>query len=400
MLNPADSVFPTVRKLKKLKNSPIKFIKDSKAYLGAKRTAYATWAKFGSFALVLSASLLVVIYYAFMASPRYVSEAVFIIEQSKNNNVNIGSLAAFASASPTSKDAHIVKEFIGSRSLAEKLDKTLHIKSHYESSRWDWISRLHTEATAEEFILYYRDYIQVSYDEISGMLHLSVQSYEPEFSRNIAAEIIRQSEKFINQLGRKMANEQLEYARSEVNRTHSVFRKQQTELVKFQDENNLFNLEQQGGALVGAVNSLEANIVEQETELKALLIYMQEDASEVTSKRNQLLAMKKQLEHEKSRLANKDNESSLNNISSAYQETILNTELAKQLYANALAGLENVRSDAYQKLKHLLIIQSPFVAEEAEYPRRLYNIFTWFFSLITLYLLGRLIFAIVKEHAE
>ena len=126
---------------------------------------------------------------------------------------------------------------------------------------------------------------------------------------------------------------------------------------------------------------------------------MREDAAEVKAKKIRIDSLERQLAEEKNRLTNQDKQS-LNKINLDFQEIKLNAELASDLYKSSLAGLEVVRSEAYRKLKHLLVIEHPALAEEDRYPRRIYNIVTWFVCLVLLYLIARLVLAIVKEHKE
>ncbi|MEP1449251.1 MAG: lipopolysaccharide biosynthesis protein [Paraglaciecola sp.] len=393
------SLSNTQRKLRKLRTRPVLFVKDSRPYLKAIKTAYATWARLGSFLLVLLTSLLVVIYYGLVASPRYVSQVIFVVEQANGQEVTLGGLASLGATSLSSKDAYIIMAFIKSRELSERLDTKLQLQKHYALSQWDWFSRLNQNATAEDYLAFYQAHTTVSYDELAGILTLEVQTFSPEYSQKIAQQILTESEVFINQLGVKMVNNQMDFAKLEVSRAHDAFLQQQTALVRFQDTNKLFNPEQQSGALLEVINQLESSLVVLESELKILLTYMHQSAPEVITKQNNIKALKAQLLEEQARLTTGD-ASSLNKINSAFQEIKLNTELALQLYKNSLAGLEATRVEAYQKLKHLLIIQSAKIAHEASYPRRIYSIFTWFVSLLIMYLVAKLIVAIIKEHAE
>lgn len=398
MLKTTKPLSPIVRKIRKLKKTPVKFVKESKAYTGTAKTAYATWGRFGSFFFVLVASIIIIGYYTVVASPRYVSNTLFVVEQAQNSSVNLSGLASLGAASPSSKDAYIIKSFIESSELAEKLNEKLQLKAHYESSDWDRFSRLKENSTAEEYNTFYQNHLNVSFDELSGILHIEIQTFTAAYSQEVAQFILKSSEDFINQLSTKMVNAQLNYAKAEVARAHKALVIEQNKLVSFQDDNRLFNPEQSGGALLAAVNELEAAIIQRESELKVLLGFMQASASEVVSKQNEIQALKAQLKEEKLRLTSKDSDS-LNKINTAYQEVKFNTDFALQLYKSSLASLETVRADAYQNLKHLLLVQSPKLAEEEQYPRRIYSILTWFISLLLIYLLGRLIVAIIKEHS-
>lgn len=390
---------PTQRKLRKLKKAPMQFVKDSSAFGKAQQGIDYTWAKFGSFALVLLASALIVFYYTIWASPRYVSEAQFVVKQAGGNELPIAGLAALGSASPSMRDALILQKYIKSRAMAVALDEAVSLKAHFERSDWDAFSKLSSGSTTEEYVAFYQDHISVLHDELSDILYVEVQTFNAEYSLEVANALLSISEDFINNLGSKMVQEQMGYAQKEVERSYKVLRDQQSSLVSFQDKFKLYNPEQQGGALVGAINELESEIIRQQTELKSLLAFMREDAPEVKAKQIRIDALEQQLVEEKARLTNQDQQS-LNKINVGFQEIKLNTELASDLYKSSLAGLEQVRTEAYRKLKHLLVVEAPSLAEQDKYPRRIYSIFTWFISLILIYLIGRLIWAIVKEHKE
>ena len=387
------------RKVRKLKRNPRQFVVDSRAYATTRKAAYLAWAKLGSFALVLLLSLLVVFYYTLWASPRYVSEAQFVVKQAGSNELPMAGLAALGSVSSSMRDALVLQKYIESSAMAKALDEAVSLKAHYERSDWDVFSRLGAESTLEDYVKFYQQHISVMHDELSDVLYVEVQTFDAEYSLQVANALMSISEAFINNIGSKMAQEQMAYAQKEVERSYNVLREQQSSLIHFQDKFKLYNPEQQGGALVGAINELEGEIIRQQTEMKSLLAFMRDDAPEVKAKRIRIKALEQQLSEEKSKLTNEDKKS-LNKINVDFQEIKLNTELASDLYKSSLAGLEQVRSEAYRKLKHLLIVEAPSLAEEDKYPRRLYSIFTWFVSLILIYLIGRLIYSIVKEHKE
>lgn len=399
MSQPAKNVSTVSRKMKKFKRDPVQFFTDSKAYVNTQKAAYLAWAKLGSFALVLLASVLVIAYYSVIASPRYVSEAQFMVKQADSSGLALSGLASLGSLSPSMRDALVLKKYIESREMAEALNSSVSLKAHYEKNSVDFISRLAENSTIEEYVAYYQNHVTVQHDEMSDTLYVEIQTFDPKYSLTVAEQVLTISEKFINSLGDKMAQEQVSYAQNEVTRAYAMLKSNQKELVEFQDKFKLYNPEQQGGALLAAINQLEGDLITQQTELKSLLTFMRDDAAEVQAKKNRISALQDQLKEEKGRLTSQD-EQSLNKINVNFQEIRLNAELASDLYATSLASLESVRSEAYKKLKHLLIVERPALAEEDKYPRRIYNIFTWFVVLVLVYLVGRLVFSIIKEHKE
>ena len=390
---------PLKRKLRKLKRDPKLFLVDSKAYVNTRKTLYLTRAKLGSFALVILASLLVVFYYTWGATPRYVSQVQFVVKQSSGSELPLAGLAAIGASSPSMRDAQILKQYIESPEMAIALDKAVGLKAHYESTQWDPISRLSAGSTQEEYVEYYLNHIKVSYDEMSEILKVEIQSFDPAYSLKLAKALISTSETFINQLGEGMAKQQLNYAKQEVDRAYQTLKAQQLKLVEFQDKFELYSPEAQSAALVTAINTLESEVISVETELKSLSAYMQPDAAEVKAKQFKLEALKEQLIQERAKLTNQDS-TSLNKVNVDFKEIELNTTLAADLYKSALTSLEMVRADAFKKLKHLLIVEQPRLAQEESYPKRLHSIFTWFAILLLTYFVGRLVLAIIRDHRD
>ncbi|WP_430459491.1 lipopolysaccharide biosynthesis protein [Thalassolituus sp. LLYu03] len=365
----------------------------------ARRGVAYAWARFGSFALVLVVSFFLIVYFGLVATPRYASEAQFVVKQSEGNEVALAGLASLGSVSTSMRDALIIKEYIESRDMAVALDEAVGLKAHYQTSDADFFSRLSMDATTEEYVDYYNNHLVIHHDETSDIVYVEVQAFTPEYALLLSEKLLEISEVFINDLGDKIAKEQMRYAEEEVQRTHGIMKDQQNKLLQFQDKNKLYSPEQEGSALLEAINSLQAEVIKADARLKELTAVMRDDAPEVRAQRNLINSLNQQLKEEKTRLTS-EGDNSLNKVNVDYQEIRLGAELVADLYKSSLASLESVRADAYRKLKHLLIVQHPSLAEEDKYPRRLYNIFTWFAVVLMIYLIGRLMLAIIKEHRD
>jgi capsular polysaccharide transport system permease protein len=383
------------RKIRKLKRDPKLFLVESKA----SQALYLAWAKLGAFMFVIAASLFVIVYYSVIASPRYVSQVQFVVKQASSGELPLAGLASFGATTPSMRDSLILKNYINSREMANALNDQLELQAHYENKQWDWFSRLVKNSSNEDFIEYFQEHIIVNYDEVSEVLRVEVQSYNPDYSLLLAQKLMQISDEFINNLGEGMANQQLDYAQKDVDRAFKKMNTLQQQMLNFQNTHELYSPEQQGAALLTVITSLEAQIISLETDVKSLTSYLHNDNAEVVAKQYQIDALKSQLAEEKSRLTS-TNSDSLNQINAGFQELKLNSELSVELYKSVLTSLEVVRAEAYKKLKYLLIVERPYLAEQAKYPKRLYSIITWFVVLLLIYGIGRLVFSIIKEHQE
>ncbi|TEW52316.1 lipopolysaccharide biosynthesis protein [Psychromonas algicola] len=356
-------------------------------------------AKIGSFALVLLASLLVIVYFTLIASPRYVSQVQFVVKQASSQSVQLGGLMALGGSSTSTRDALILQEYILSQEMAFALDNEIGLRAHYQQKSWDALSRLRENSSKEEYVTYYQDHVTVRYDELSEILLVEAESFDPEYALLLAQSLLDISKKLINGLGDDMAQQHMDYAKGEVQRAYNDLKKQQIKLINFQDKNSLFNPEMQSAALFSVINEIESSLIEKKTQLKSLQAYLRADAPEIKALGYEITALTSQLQEEKSRLTNQDKKS-LNKINFDFKELELNAVFAADLYKSALTSLEVTRAEAFENLKYLLVIVHPRLAEDQRYPERLYSIFTWFVVILLIYLVGRLILSVIKEHHD
>ena len=100
---------------------------------------------------MIAASLLIVIYFSLIASPRYVSQTQFVVKQADHNPIPLMGLAAITGSSVSMRDALILQEYIRSPEMALALDTRIALKQHYQAKTWDIISRLSSNSSKEEY---------------------------------------------------------------------------------------------------------------------------------------------------------------------------------------------------------------------------------------------------------
>tara|TARA_R110000868_G_scaffold52742_5_gene166192 strand:+ start:12412 stop:12792 length:381 start_codon:yes stop_codon:yes gene_type:complete len=126
---------------------------------------------------------------------------------------------------------------------------------------------------------------------------------------------------------------------------------------------------------------------------------MHDNTTEVLAQKNLLLALKSQLEEEKKKVTDSDS-NGLNRLTAEYQELSMAVEMTSDLYRSALVSLDSVRSQAVQKLKHLLIVENPGVTDEPRYPNKPHKLVTWLLVLILAFGLVSLAATVIREHKE
>lgn len=387
-----------MRKLHKLKTKPKHFLVDSSGF----RLAHHSWKqslKLGSFLWVIACFAIAVIYFGLIASDRYVSRAELVIKQADQIKMLPDALSMLGLGGSNHEDVLIIQDYLKSADLLNKLDKQLGLKAHYQSKKIDFFSRLPNNVSREEFLNYYREHLTLRLDEISGVLTIELQAFDPAYGQHVVSMMLRESEGFINKLGHQVALEQLAFVEKEVNRAYKRVQNEKAKVLEFQNTHNLISPESTSSARLSVVSQIEGELASHQAQLKQLQSYMKETAPAVVSMNARVDALTKQLAQEKSRLTGTDKDA-MNEITAQFMDVQTQATLAADLYKSGLISLEQARVEAYRKLKHLLVISQPSLAEEAEYPRRLYNLATIGVLLCLLYGLIVMGLATLREHQD
>ncbi|MGY3916067.1 sugar transporter [Aeromonas australiensis] len=387
-----------VRKLRKLSKEPKQFFIDSSGYQIAHRS-WQSSLKLGSFLWVVLCFAIATVYFGFMASDRYVSRAELIIKQADQIKMLPDALSMLGIGGSNHQDVLLIQDYLKSWDMLAKLDKELALKSHYQSGAADYFSRLSDDVSREDFIKYYRQHLGLHLDELSGVLTIELQTFDPQYGQQVVALMLKESERFINKLGHQVALDQLAFVEKEVDRAYQRLQDEKAKVLAFQNSHQLISPESTSSARLGVVSQIEGELVRQQAELKQLRSYMKDSAPAVVSVQSRVDALTRQLEQERAKLTGQDKDA-MNEITAGYLDVQTQATLAADLYKTGLISLEQARVEAYRKLKHLLVITQPTLAEDAEYPRRLYNLATVGVLLCLFYGLIVMGLATLREHQD
>lgn len=387
-----------MRKLQKLKAKPKHFLVDSSGY----KLAHISWKqslKLGSFQWVVACFAIAVIYFGLIASDRYVSRAELVVKQADQIKMLPDALSMLGLGGSNHEDILLIQDYLKSADLLDKLDKEMGIKAHYQSHKVDYFSRLPEDVSREEFLKYYREHLTLRLDDLSGVLTIELQAFDPAYGQRVVDLMLKESEGFINKLGHQVALEQLAFVEKEVDRAYQRVQTEKAKVLDFQNTHHLISPESTSAARLGVVSQIEGELAKQQAQLKQLQSYMRETAPAVISVQARVDALTQQLSQEQGRLTGTDKDA-MNEVTARYLDVQTQAALAADLYKTGLISLEQARVEAYRKLKHLLVVSKPTLAEDAEYPRRLYNLATIGVLLCLFYGLIVMGLATLREHQD
>ena len=353
-----------------------------------------------SFKTVIYIMIVVIFYYTFIAADRYVSNVSLSVKSTDGGSPislsGIESLVGVASSS--TEDIKLLREYIKSFDMLQKLDEKINLRSLYEKQKIDLFFRIYSSTSKESYLKYYRDRIHILFDDATGLLNVAVEGFSPEDARNISAAILEECERFINEISHNIAREQLRFAQGELESAKQKYKDAKNELLAFQNEYGVFDPQSLAKTKAGFITEIELQISKKETELNTMRSYLNDNAPEIAALKAELRAHKEQLEKERRKVASNASQDKLNDVVAQFEALYLNLSFAEDVYKTAITAVETTRIEIGRKAKQVVVIQSPYVPDSAAYPNKMYNIITIFVILTLIFGVVRLVRAIIDEH--
>lgn len=353
-------------------------------------------------AIALVTTLLAALYWLFIASDRYVSEARVVIQRTDlpgGQTMDFASLLGGANSGSRS-DQLLLREHLMSLDLLTKLDAKLDLRGHYSNSRRDPLSRLWFEdASIEWFHRHYLSRVSVNLDEYAGVLVIQAQAYDPRMAQAITSQLVQEGEQTMNRLAHQLAQAQVQFLEQQVASLHQRVLQTRRAVLDFQDKKGLVSPQASAESITAIVARLESQRAELQTQRSALQAYLVPQHPSIVLLDQQITAIQQQIAQEQNKLASAGGKT-LNRTVEAFQRLEMEASFAQDVYKTALIALEKGRVEATRTLKKMSLLQAPSLPEYPLQPNRFYNLLV--FAIVALLLAGvaHLLMAIVKDHTD
>lgn len=357
---------------------------------------------FSIFGIAIITSLLAAIYWMAFASDRYVSEAHVIIQRTElaaGQAIDFTTLLGGA-ANGSRADQLLLRDHLLSIDMLKKLDAALNLRAHFSDSQRDPLSRMwFKDASMEWFHQHYLSRVSVEFDEFAGVLMIKAQGYDPKTAHAITSLLVKEGERFMNDMARNLAQEQVTFLEKQVAQMYSRAMQARQAVLNYQNKKGLVSPQATAENISAIVAKLEARRTELETQRSALQAYLVPDHPNIIQLNQQAAAIEKQIAQEEGKLVS-PNGKTLNRTVEEFQRLEMEAGFAKDIYKTALIALEKGRVEAVRTLKKVSVLQTPTQPEYPLEPRRYYN--SLLFMLVALLLAGvvHLLAAIVRDHKD
>lgn len=369
----------------------------------AKKTlrAFARELPWGFIVVVGLPTLIAAIYFLLIASPRYVSEARFVVRAPAQPQMSaLGVALQGVGFTSQASDAFAVHEYITSRDGLAALNRRIDVSEVLAPPGADMIARYPNLLENRSFESMYKAFprfVTVGYASQTGISTLRVEAFKPADAQKMADALLKEGEALVNRLNERAMNNAVADATARNAAAVQAAGETQAALAAFRNAQRFLDPTREANAMSQVIIGLMANLAEVEAQRDQLR--MEAPQSPILPSLNRRIAtLERQIEQERVKIAG--SASSLAPQLGRYETLVLQNELAAKEMAAASANLTSARQEAQRQQLYLQRIAAPNLPDVASEPRRIRSILTVLLTCLLIYGVGWMVWAGVREHRQ
>ncbi|CAN5209281.1 sugar transporter [soil metagenome] len=349
-------------------------------------------------AIVVLPTLIVAIYYLMIASPRYVSQARFVVRApTQAQSSSLGTALQSVGLSSGSTDAYAVHEYVKSADGLHDLMRRVDLKTMYGRRNVDPLSRLpkpFTDNSFESFRKQFNKYVTVGYDSQTGISTLRVEAFTPQDAQRTATAMLESGETLVNRLNQRSSADAVLEAQRTVIEAQARLSVAQNQLTAFRNRERF--VDPTRSALAGSqlIGELQLNVATLKAE-RAQVAADAPNSPQLPFLDSRIRAFEQQIAIESQKIVG-DSDSLVPKIST-YESLTMQREFADKMLASATGNLNAAQLEARRQRLYVDRIVNPDAPDAPEQPKRWLAILAVFSTCLVIYLVGWLIWAGIRE---
>ncbi|GLK83927.1 hypothetical protein [Ancylobacter defluvii] len=332
-----------------------------------------------SFLLVVIVPTLVAAFYlAFLATPRYLAEAKFIVRgtlemlggESTRFSRDLSSLSSISN----NQEGHILVDHVDSHAAVERLLERMDLYAMYRIRRQTPESAPAQDPAFNRLMAAWRSMVHIGMDSVTGILTLDVQAYTAEDAMAIAQGLLDESSKLVNELTARARQDRLKRATEEVELSRAELDGLLKQFEAFRNQQGTVDANYSALALEGLAGLLRDQRSKLNAELTTARASMGDDASPTRTLKTRLESLDGEIANLEAQIDGTTRRSSLERAavpqSLATQEKL---ETKRNLVIARVSRAEGAQStalsDTLRQHAFLMIFEPPFLPHVATFPR-------------------------------
>ncbi len=348
---------------------------------------------------VILPSLLAAIYFGLIATPRYVSEARFVVRAPGQSGPSALGIALQGVGLPSAQgDVFSVHEYVTSRDAIRDMGDEVDLRKILGRQGVDIFSRWPRPwegQSAEALHKGLQRYLVVGYDATTGISTLRVEAFTARDAHQLAEALLQGGEQLVNRMNERSSSDSVVHARDAQNAARARLDQVTTELTSFRNRERFLDPElatRESAEVIGRLRGVVAELRAKRSEIAGAA----PQSPELAVIDRTIAGYDAQIAEERTKMTG--GPKTLAPAIAGYQELVMRQELAAKEYAQASASLISAELDSARQKLYLDRVVNPSMPDEPILPQRFLSWLAVFASCLLIYGLGRLAWAGLREH--
>lgn len=353
----------------------------------------------GFLVVVVVPAVVTALYFGLIASPRYVSEARFVVRSPGQSAPSALGIALQGVGLPSAQgDVFAVHEYVTSRDAITDLEGKVDIRKVLARPGVDIFSRWPRPwegQSAEALHKGLQRYLVVGYDSTTGISTLRVEAFSPRDAHQLAEALLQSGENLVNRMNERSSLDSITHAREAQQNAKARLDAINADMTTFRNRERLLDPElatRESAEVIGRLRGLVAELRARRAEISGAA----PQSPELAVIDRTIAGYETQISEERVKMTGGPD--ALAPAIAEYQELKIRQELASREYSQATAGLITAELDSARQKLYIDRVVSPSLPDYPILPKRLLSWLAVFASSLLIYGLGRLAWAGFREH--
>jgi capsular polysaccharide transport system permease protein len=340
-----------------------------------------------------------VLYFGFIASDRYVSEAKFVIRApGGGGGGGFGMLIRGEASNRTGDDTHAVNTFMMSRDAASELAREHGLRDVMARPEGDMFARFpnfYTRDNDEKFFDAYKRFVDVRVETNTGISTLKVSAFRPDDAHRVAVALLESGENFVNRMGERATRDEIRFSRALVDEARAQLTDVVARLADYRNQAQTLDPQAESTSWINAMTKLATEISQLEAAL-AQQIAMAPQSPAIAPTREKVRSLRDELERQRKRLVGDDE--SMATKFQGYELLMIERELASRALVEAVVRMEAARQDGQRQSLYLQRVVEPNLPDHPASPYRFLGMLLTGLIALVIFWLAKNLLRVTLEH--
>jgi capsular polysaccharide transport system permease protein len=261
---------------------------------------------------------------------------------------------------PTMTDAFKAQAYILSSGMMQEMESQMGMMRYYAQDSIDPLQRLNSPwGLHQDPLTYFRSRVKVAVDIQEGLIHLFVQAFSPEMAQRFAQQILKLTERHVNEMNERSQLDQLSALENDVREAERTLTDARKVLSQAQQKQGLIEPRSSATAVYQLIASLEAQLAEARRERISLLRSGLDMSPLLPRLDSQIVSLQQQIAEQNDKLVSASGRPSLQQGLSDFEDAVSRRDLAQMRWTSAVKTLQDARLQNLRDRRYVLVVSSP-----------------------------------------